>query len=219
MFNRLRKDPKLLFLTPIVLVLLLAVSCGGTSAEPQIIEKQVIVEKEVIKEVPVDRQVVVEKEVIREVVKEVPVEKVVIQEVLKEVIREVEKRVVVVATPMVVVVSTSTVAPPSSAIVSATTAASVVVGATVASVPRVGTGAACSPPPHPVANRARPSAEIPRKRRPAITASALPQGGHADLDRRMRRRLDVGSSVGLEQPEPGGRYGSVHLGPQVRQAP
>ena len=60
MFNHLRMDPKLLILTPIVLVLLLTISCGGTSAEPQIIEKEVIVEREVIreviKEVPVDRQ-------------------------------------------------------------------------------------------------------------------------------------------------------------------
>ena len=98
--------PTRLWFIPLLLTLGLIVSCGGTATEPQIVEKQVIVEREVIKEVPVDRQVIVEKEVIREVVKEVPVEKqvvvekVVIQEVLKEVIREVEKRVVVVATPM-----------------------------------------------------------------------------------------------------------------------
>jgi len=92
--------PNRLWFIPLLLTLGLIVSCGATAVEPQIVEKQVIVEKEVIKEVPVDRQVVVEKEVIREVVKEVPVDRVVIQEVLKEVIREVEKRVVVVATPM-----------------------------------------------------------------------------------------------------------------------
>ncbi|MCH2519798.1 MAG: hypothetical protein MK210_16620, partial [Dehalococcoidia bacterium] len=99
MFNLLTKYPKRLVLAPIALLLLFAVSCGAAAVEPQIVEKQVIVEREVIREVPVEKLVVVEKEVIREVVKEVPVEKVVIQEVLKEVIREVEKRVVVVATP------------------------------------------------------------------------------------------------------------------------
>ena len=51
--------------------LLLAVACGGAAAEPTVIEKQVIVEKEVIKEVPVEKQVIVEKEVVKEVVKEV----------------------------------------------------------------------------------------------------------------------------------------------------
>jgi len=92
--------PNRLWFIPLLLTLGLIVSCGAAAVEPQIVEKQVIVEKEVIREVPVDRQVIVEKEVIREVVKEVPVDRVVIQEVLKEVIREVEKRVVVVATPM-----------------------------------------------------------------------------------------------------------------------
>lgn len=78
-------------------LLMFVIACGGT-AEPQIVEKEVIVEKEIIKEVPVDRevikevekQVVVEKEVPKEVIKEIIVEK----EVEKEVIRE----VVVVAT-------------------------------------------------------------------------------------------------------------------------
>ena len=90
-------NPKVLILSPLLLVLLFAVSCGG-AAEPIIVEKQVIVEKEVIKEVPV------EKEVIREVIKEVPVEvikEVVVEKIVeKEVIREVIKRVVVVATPL-----------------------------------------------------------------------------------------------------------------------
>lgn len=74
--------------------LLLAVACGGTAAEPRVIEKEVIVEKEVIKEVPVEKQVIVEKEVVKEVIKEVAVEKEVIKEV--EVIKtvEVEKEVV-----------------------------------------------------------------------------------------------------------------------------
>jgi ABC-type transport system substrate-binding protein len=58
-------------------LLLFALACGGSAAEPQIVEKKVIVKEEVIKEVPVEKEVVVE----------------------KEVIREVEKRVIVVATP------------------------------------------------------------------------------------------------------------------------
>jgi multiple sugar transport system substrate-binding protein len=53
----------------------------------------VVIEKEVIKEVPVEKQVIVEKEVL----KEVPVEKVVEKEVIKEV--EVEKEVLVTAAP------------------------------------------------------------------------------------------------------------------------
>ena len=82
-------NPKVLILSPLLLVLLFAVSCGG-AAEPIIVEKQVIVEKEVIREVPVEKQVIVE------VIKEVVVEKI----VEKEVIREVIKRVIVVATPL-----------------------------------------------------------------------------------------------------------------------
>ncbi len=76
------------------------VACG--SAEPQ------IVEVEVVREVEVDREVVKEVEVVREVevevVKEVPVDREVVKEV--EVVREVEvvkeviKEVVVVATPV-----------------------------------------------------------------------------------------------------------------------
>ena len=78
-------------------LLIFVIACGGT-AEPQIIEKEVVVEKEVIKEVPV------EKEVIREVEKQVVVEKEVPKEVIKEVIiekevpKEVVREVVVVAT-------------------------------------------------------------------------------------------------------------------------
>jgi len=59
---------------------LAAVACGGSPAEPVIVEKEVI--KEIIKEVPV------EKEVIKEVPKEVVVEKVVVKEVVKEVVAE-----------------------------------------------------------------------------------------------------------------------------------
>jgi len=62
-------------------LLLLAVACGGTAATPTVIEKEVIVEREVIKEVPVEKQVIVEREVIKEVIKEVPVDREVIKEV------------------------------------------------------------------------------------------------------------------------------------------
>mgnify|MGYP006982514155 CR=1 FL=1 len=63
MFNLLTKYPKRLVLAPIALLLLFAVSCGAAAVEPQIVEKQVIVEREVIREVPVEKLVVVEKEV------------------------------------------------------------------------------------------------------------------------------------------------------------
>ena len=88
----------------ISLFAVLAVAC---SAEPQIIREEVIVEKEVIKEVPVEkvvtqiqevvREVPVEKIVEKEVVKTVEVEKPVIveKEVIKEVIVEIEKPVMV----------------------------------------------------------------------------------------------------------------------------
>ena len=75
--------PRALILAPLTLVLFLAVACGGSAAEPVIVEKEVV--KEVIKEVPVVKEVI--KEVPKEVVKEVPV--------VKEVIRE----IVVTATP------------------------------------------------------------------------------------------------------------------------
>ena len=85
--------PNRLWFIPLLLTLGLIVSCGATAVEPQIVEKQVIVEREVIKEVPVDRQVVVKEEVIREVIKEVPVDREVIKEVPVD--REVIKEVVV----------------------------------------------------------------------------------------------------------------------------
>jgi len=75
---------RVLILFPAVLAMLFAVACGS-SAEPVIVEKEVI--KEVIKEVPV------EKEIIKEVPKEVIVEKVVVKEVMKEVVREAKERV------------------------------------------------------------------------------------------------------------------------------
>ena len=77
------KNPKALILTPLLLALVFIIGCGGTAAEPIVVEKEVI--REVIKEV------VVEKEVIKEI--EVPVI------VEKEVIKEIIKEVVVVATP------------------------------------------------------------------------------------------------------------------------
>ncbi len=88
-------SPKILIYVSLLLFLSLAVACGGTSAEPQIIEREVIVEKEVIKEVPVEKQVIVREEVIREIIKEVPVEKEVIREVIREVIKEVPVEIVV----------------------------------------------------------------------------------------------------------------------------
>ncbi len=72
----------------VALVLLATFSgCGaGAPAEPVIVEKEVI--KEIPKEVVVEKPVVVEKEVIKEIPKEVVVEKPVIVE--KEVVKEVE---------------------------------------------------------------------------------------------------------------------------------
>jgi uncharacterized protein YbbC (DUF1343 family) len=60
----------------------------------------IVVEKEVIKEVPVEKAVIVEKEVIKEVTKEVPKEIIKEVPVEKEVIKEVEKQVVVTSTPV-----------------------------------------------------------------------------------------------------------------------
>jgi len=85
------RSPKATVLTTLILVLSLIIACGS-SAEPIVVEKEVIkevpvdriVEKEVIKEVPVDR--FVEKEVI----KEVPVDRIVEKEVIK-VVTVVEK--------------------------------------------------------------------------------------------------------------------------------
>jgi peptide/nickel transport system substrate-binding protein len=71
------------FIVPAIVagLLLVSVACGGTAAEPVVVEKEVIkevlkevvVEKEVIKEVPIEVVVVKEVEVIKEVIKEVPV--------------------------------------------------------------------------------------------------------------------------------------------------
>ena len=72
------RHPSIVILFSAMLFLLSAVACGS-SAEPVIVEKEVI--KEVVKEVPVV------KEVIKEVPKEVIIE--------KEVVKEVEKAYVV----------------------------------------------------------------------------------------------------------------------------
>ena len=77
----------------LLLGVLLIVGCGGTAAEPLVIEKEVIVEKEVIREVPVEKQVVVKEQVIKEVIKEIPVVKEVIKEV--EVLKEIPIETVV----------------------------------------------------------------------------------------------------------------------------
>jgi len=61
----------------------------GAKSEPRVIEKEVIVEKEVIKEV--EKRVEVPVEVIKEVIKEVPIE--VIKEIIKEVPVEIVKEV------------------------------------------------------------------------------------------------------------------------------
>lgn len=65
----------------------------GAKSEPKIIEKEVIVEKEVIKEVEkiIEKKVEVPVEVIKEVIKEVPVE--IFKEIVKEVPVEVIKEV------------------------------------------------------------------------------------------------------------------------------
>ena len=66
------RHPSAIVLIPVMLALLFAISCGGTAAEPRIVEKEVVVQKEVPvkKAVPVEKMVVME----RVVVKEVPVQ-------------------------------------------------------------------------------------------------------------------------------------------------
>ena len=85
MSHRWIMSPKAVLSSFLVLGLMLIAGCGGTAAEPRIIEKEVIVEKEVIREV--------------EVIKEVPVEKIVVKEVLKEIPVETVVEKIVVATP------------------------------------------------------------------------------------------------------------------------
>jgi len=93
------------------MLLALAAACGAEK-ELVTVVKEVVVEKEVIREVPVE--VIVREEVIKEVavervvIKEVPVEKIVEKVVTKEVIKTVEvpvEKVVVVERPVEVVVT------------------------------------------------------------------------------------------------------------------
>ena len=71
---------------------LVAAACGEEAAAPIIIEKEVVVTKEVIKEVPVE--VVVVQEVIKEVLIEVPGETIIVEKIV-EVIKEVPVEVIV----------------------------------------------------------------------------------------------------------------------------
>ncbi len=95
--------PKSVLIGSLVLALALVVACG--SAAPEVVEREVIVEKEVIKEVP--KEVVVTEQVIKEVPREVVVTEEVIKEV--EVLKEIPKETVVertvVATPTPIPVS------------------------------------------------------------------------------------------------------------------
>ncbi len=77
------RHPSIVILFSAMLFLLSAVACGS-SAEPVIVEKEVI--REVVKEVPV----------VKEVIKEVPKEVIIEKEVVKEVVKE----VLVFATPV-----------------------------------------------------------------------------------------------------------------------
>ena len=74
-------QPLRLILLALALIALLAVACGpaAPAPTPQIVEKEVVVEREVVREVP--QEVVIT----QEVVKEVPKEVIVTQEVVKEV--------------------------------------------------------------------------------------------------------------------------------------
>ena len=96
-----------LLISSSVVILALVVACG--SAAPQVVEREVIVEKEVIKEVP--KEVVVTEQVIKEVPKEVVVTEQVIKEVevLKEIPRETVIERTVIATPTPIPVSSGPV--------------------------------------------------------------------------------------------------------------
>ena len=98
MSHRWFKSPKGILSSFLVLGAMLFVACGGTTAEPTVIEKEVIVEKEVVKEVQVIKEVPVVKEVVKEIVKEVPVETVILKDVPVETV--VEKLVVATPTPI-----------------------------------------------------------------------------------------------------------------------
>ncbi|MCH8280828.1 MAG: hypothetical protein IIC96_09110 [Chloroflexi bacterium] len=93
----------------LAVLLLVALACGSAAA-PVVIEKQVVVEKEVIKEVPVEVTVI--KEVIKIVPRDVIVEKEVIKEVPVEVVKEVIKEVVVEKEIIKEIIKEVVVAPP-----------------------------------------------------------------------------------------------------------
>ena len=90
-------QPMRLILPALALIALLAVACGpaAPAPTPQVVEKEVVVEREVVREVP--QEVVVTQEVI----KEVPQVEVVEKEVVKEVTRDVVvTQEVIVEVPM-----------------------------------------------------------------------------------------------------------------------
>ena len=94
-------QPLRLILPALAIIALLAVACGSAAAPPtpQVVEKEVVVEREVVKEVP--QEVVIT----QEVVKEVPKEVIVTQEVVKEVPKvEVVEREVTREVPVEVIV-------------------------------------------------------------------------------------------------------------------
>ena len=70
-------------------LLLVFIACASDAPEPQIVEKEVIKEVPVVEQVIVEKQVPVEVIVEKEVIREVPVEVIVEKEVIKEVIVEV----------------------------------------------------------------------------------------------------------------------------------
>ena len=90
--------------TTTIVLLLFLIACGSAAA-PAPETETVVVEKEVVREVTVEREVPVEVE--REVVREVPVESQVVKEVVKEVpidrevVREVAVEKIVVVTPVI----------------------------------------------------------------------------------------------------------------------
>lgn len=98
-------QPLRLILPALAIIALLAVACGSAAAPPtpQVVEKEVVVEREVIKEVP--QEVVITQEVVREVPQIEVVEKEVVKEVTRDVVVEVPREVevpveVVVEVPM-----------------------------------------------------------------------------------------------------------------------
>ena len=96
-------QPLRLILPALAIIALLAVACGSAAAPPtpQVVEKEVVVEREVIKEVP--QEVVITQEVVREVPQVEVVEKEVVKEVTRDVVVEVPREVpveVIVEVPM-----------------------------------------------------------------------------------------------------------------------